>query len=527
MARAQLVIISVLGVLPLLGLVPDLSAATPPNILFAIADDWGYGHASAYGARWVNTPAFDRVARDGVLFTNAYTPNAKCAPSRACLLTGRNSWQLKEAANHICFFPAEFKGFGEALAEHGWFVGHTTKGWGPGKADDAAGKPRQMTGRAFNQRTATPPASGIGRSDYAANFDDFLNAVPKDAPWCFWYGAIEPHRGYEFGSGVKKGGKQLDQIEHVPAYWPDNETVRNDMLDYAYEVEHFDRHLGRMLKSLEDRGLLENTLVIVTSDHGMPFPRCKGNAYECSNHVPMAAMWQRGIGGAGRRVDDYVSFIDIAPTFIELAGLSWSDTGMAESPGRSLTDIFVREEPGRINPQRDHVLIGMERHDIGRPGDVGYPIRAIITGGLAYLRNFEPTRWPACNPETGYLNCDGGATKTVILDLHREQADNSHWALCFGKRPGEELYDLRRDPDCIHNLAGESSHAAIKAKLQNRLFEQLRRQGDPRMEGQGHIFDEYPHASAAHRNFYERYLRGEKLQAGWVNPTDFEKKPLD
>ena len=169
-------------------------AAGRPNILLAIADDWSYGHAGAYGAKWVKTPAFDRIARSGLLFTRAYTPNAKCAPSRAIILTGRNSWQLKEAANHIPYFPAEFKGWGEALAENGWFVGHTTKGWGPGVAKDAAGRPRQMTGRAFNDRKAAPPASGIGPSDYAANFEDFLAAAPAGKPWAFWYGAIEPHR---------------------------------------------------------------------------------------------------------------------------------------------------------------------------------------------------------------------------------------------------------------------------------------------------------------------------------------------
>ena len=117
------------------------AAEARPNILFAIADDWG-AHASAYGTKWVKTPAFDRVASEGLLFKRAYTPMAKCAPSRACIITGRNTWQLKEAANHICFFPAEFKGWGEALAEHGWFVGHTMKGWGPGIAKDANGKPR-------------------------------------------------------------------------------------------------------------------------------------------------------------------------------------------------------------------------------------------------------------------------------------------------------------------------------------------------------------------------------------------------
>ena len=98
----------------------ESQAAERPNILFCIADDASYPHMGAYGCDWVKTPAFDRVARQGLLFTRAYTPNAKCAPSRACILTGRNSWQLKEACNHIPFFPAEFKSYVEALAEHGY-----------------------------------------------------------------------------------------------------------------------------------------------------------------------------------------------------------------------------------------------------------------------------------------------------------------------------------------------------------------------------------------------------------------------
>lgn len=506
--------------------VPAAGKLSPPNILFAIADDWGV-HASAYGTKWVKTPHFDRLAKDGILFTRAFTPNAKCAPSRACILTGRNSWQLEAAANHICFFPPKFKGWGEALAENGWNVGYTTKGWGPGVATNALGQPRQMTGKPFNARKATPPTTGILNTDYAANFNDFLDTTSKEQPWCFWYGAVEPHRGYEFGSGVAKGGKKLTDIDRVPAYWPDNETVRNDMLDYAFEVEHFDRHLGRMLAELERRGLLENTLVIVTSDHGMPFPRGKGSAYEASNHVPFAAMWPRGIAKPGRVVNDYVSFIDLAPTFVELAALPWAKTGMAASTGRSLTDIFRSEKSGRVNPARDHVLIGMERHDIGRPNDVGYPIRGIMKDDVLFLQNFEPSRWPACNPETGYLNVDASPTKSFILDAHRMSPGDIPWALSFGKRPAEELFDLRKDPDCMTNLAlGDASKAQLAA-LKTQLHAELRAQGDPRMEGKGEVFDQYPHANKGHVGFYERYMKGESLKAGWVNPTDFEKKPLD
>src|SRR4029453_5146866 len=128
--------------------------ANLPNILLAIADDWSFGHAGAYGCKWTKTSGFDRVAREGLLFTRAYTPNAKCAPSRACLLTGRNSWQLEAACNHICFFPPQFKTYAEALAEPGYFVGKARKGWGPGVANDDAGKPRQMAGRSFDARKA-------------------------------------------------------------------------------------------------------------------------------------------------------------------------------------------------------------------------------------------------------------------------------------------------------------------------------------------------------------------------------------
>ena len=493
-------------------------AAERPNIVFAIADDWG-PHASAYGTPWIKTPAFDRVAREGLLFNNAYTPNAKCAPSRACILTGRNSWQLKEAANHICYFPPEFKGWAEALAEHGWNMGYTMKGWAPGVANDANGKPRQMTGKLWNQKKAKAPTSEISNNDYAGNFDAFLDASPASKPWCFWYGSVEPHRGYEFGSGVKLGGKKLSDIDHVPAYWPDNEVIRNDMLDYAFEAEHFDAHLGRMIASLEKRGLLDNTLIIVTADHGMPFPRSKGNANPMANHVPFAAMWKNGIMQPGRVINDFISFVDLAPTLIEVAGISWADTGMAESPGRSLMDLFANQ-PKHV---RDHVLIGKERTDVGRPNDWGYPIRAILTHDHAYMQNFEPTRWPGGNPETGYMDCDAGATKTFILGAHRQNPADRFWQLCFGLRSGEEFYDLKKDPDFVTNIAGKH---AVQTKLREQLHAELKQQGDPRMKGKGDVFDKYEHSSKANVGFYEKFMRGEPVKAGWINESDVEKKAL-
>lgn len=498
-------------------------AQRPPNILFAIADDASYQHMSAYGCRWVQTPAFDRVAQEGLLFMNAYTPNAKCAPSRACILTGRNSWQLEEAANHSPYFPAKFATFVEVLGQHGYHTGYTAKGWAPGDPGTVAGQARQLTGTPYNQRTTTPPTAAINSNDYAANFAEFLEQKPADQPFCFWYGSTEPHRGYAFGSGIAQGGKQLADIDHVPAFWPDNDSVRTDMLDYAYELEYFDQHLQQMLALLEAQGELDNTVVVVTADNGMPFPRIKGQPYEYAHHLPLAIRWPAGIQHAGRRIEDFVSFIDLAPTLLEVAGVLADTTRMQPITGRSLTDIFGSEKAGQVDSSRNSVLIGKERHDVGRPHDWGYPVRGIVTDQYLYVHNFEPDRWPAGNPETGYLNTDGSPTKTVILNTRQQPGGPPYWQWSFGKRPEEELYQISQDPECMENLALHPEYQSIKAELKTQLFDRLRAQGDPRMFGQGDIFDAYEYAGESSRNFYERYMSGEDIRAGWVNESDFEK----
>lgn len=495
-----------------------------PNILICIADD--ASHMSAYGYSWIKTPGFDRVAQEGILFTNAYTPNAKCAPSRSCILTGRNSWQLEEAANHWCYFPEKFKTFFETLKENGYYTGFTGKGWAPGVAGKINGKPRMLTGDAYQEMKINPPAECISNVDYAENFRSFLKNKPEDKPFCFWYGAHEPHRSYEFKAGIRKGRKKLSDIDSVYSFWPDIDSVRTDILDYAFEVEYFDQHLQKILIILEEQNKLDNTLVIATSDHGMPFPRVKGQAYKYSNHVPLSIMWKNRIEASGRVVDDYVSFIDIAPTILELSQINEKQSGMQSIEGKSLTDIFYSDRSGIINTERDHVLIGKERHDIGRPADIGYPIRGIIKDGYLYIHNFKTERWPGGNPETGYLNCDGSPTKTVILEEHRKLKNVHYWKWSFGKRPEEELYNIDNDPDCINNLANRPQYQERKDTLKVQLFNELKEQDDPRMFGKGDIFDGYPYADTKDTAFYERYIRGEKLPAGWVNKSDFEKKPI-
>lgn len=487
-----------------------------PNILFCVADD--AGHMSAYGTRWLSTPNFDRVARQGILFDNAFTCNSKSAPSRASMITGRNSWQLKEAGNHWANFPTEFRSYPEALAMNGYQTGYTGKGWGPGVALKADGSKRSLTGKYWGKRKCVPPTDQISPIDYAANFDDFLASRDKSKPFCFWYGAKEPHRRYEYGSSARFGKSPAD-IDSVPAIWPDNDVVRTDMLDYAVEIEHFDTHLGRILDALEKAGELNNTLIIVTSDHGMPFPRIKGQEYYDSAHIPLAVMWADGLVNPGRRVQETVSVIDFAPTILEAAGVSGEQSGMQPITGRSFMDII--KDNTDPDTDRDYILIGKERHDVGRPDDQGYPIRGIIRGKYLYIRNYEPGRWPAGDPETGYMEIDGSPTKTEVLKARRNPATACFWQLSMGMRPDEELYDIASDPGCVNNLAPDPDYDSIRKHLADEMTSRLTDEGDPRMSGNGDVFDRYPNMSPA-RMYWNRTRAGETVPSKWINDTDFE-----
>ena len=472
-----------------------------PNILFAIADD--ASHMSAYGHSFVSTPHFDRVARDGLLCNAAFTTNPKCAPSRASILTGRHTWQNGEACLHWNYWPEDLPVYPDLLEEAGYHVGYTGKGWGPGDWQ-RCGRTQNPAGTHYNRRTLEPPAgSKISANDYAGNFADFLEARPEGAPFYFWYGGHEPHRHYTPGEG-ERHGKRLEDVDAVPPYWPQEETVRRDMLDYAFETEWFDAQLGKMLAQLEKAGELANTLVVVTSDNGAPFPRVKGNMYDDDFRLPLAIMWADRIK-PGKAVDELVSFTDFAPTFLQAAGVEEkrAEEFLSQGPGRSLFDVF--DGPAE---NRQRAYMGRERHDMGRAGDLGYPVRCIRTPQHLYVRNFAPDRWPAGNPETGYTGCDSSPTKTRILEL-KEEGQDQYWQLAFGKRPLEELYDIKADPHCMENLADKAEYAELKESLWKELREELERTDDPRIQGRGdEVFENREYVGGAPHS-WAHYLAGD------------------
>jgi N-sulfoglucosamine sulfohydrolase len=488
------------------------AAEKRPNILFAVSDDQSYPHASAYGYRAIQTPAFDRVARAGVLFRNAFTPAPGCSPMRAAMLTGRNIWQIEHAGTHASSFSTKYEVYQDRLEAAGYHVGFTGKGWGPGDWK-VSGRERNPAGPAYAKRKMESPP-GISGNDYAANFADFLAARPADAPFSFWYGATEPHRAFSKGIGRQHG---LDPaLIEVPPFLPDVPEVRDDLLDYCFEIQWFDQHLARMLDLLEEAGELANTLVIVTSDNGMAFPRAKANLYEYGIHMPLAVAWPTRVPGE-RVSDDLVNLIDLTATIYEATGVAPPQEPAIA--GRSLLDLLASKSDGIIQPDRDAVFSGRERHSSVRFNSLGYPQRCIRTQQYLYIRNFRPERWPAGAPQAfdrvvyddrggivestlgrehgGYHDIDGCPTLSLLVERRDdpEIAKFLHWAV--DRRPAEELFDIRNDPGCLTNLADEPSHAEVKQRLSERLLAHLRETDDARVVAPdgGEVWETYPRYS--------------------------------
>jgi len=459
-----------------------------PNILFIIADDISRNSYGAYGCSYIKTPAFDRIASEGILFTNAYTNNPKCAPSRAMLLTGRYSWQLKEACNHNPIMPEEWVFYPDILAANGYFTGFTGKGWGPGVFP---GK-HNPAGPEYNNLKLTPPYKSISNKDYVGNFKDFLEQNSANKPFCFWFGTHEAHRAFERDSHIQ-GGIDPKKVT-VQKCFPDNDLVRRDLADYGVEVEYHDKQIQKALDLLKEKGLLDNTIIIATSDHGMAFPHIKGQIYNEAFHIPFAVRWGDKIK-PGRVVDDYINFPDVAPTLLEAAGLK----PHKQMTGKSFMDLLLSEKSGKLSKERSFALLCKERHDLGRTDgeqlSVGYPIRAIRNDKYLYLKNYKPNRWPVGDPEYDYMNCDDSPVKTYLLEQKPENRDYSYYLLSFGKRAEEELYDMVNDHDCVNNLAQVTAYAQIKAELSKQMTSELSKKGDPRILGDGDIFDYYPHCN--------------------------------
>jgi len=505
-----------------------------PNILFVFADDWGR-YASAYaeheGANSINrlikTPNFDRIAREGALFTNAFVPAPTCTPCRSSILSGSYFWQTGLGAILIgAVWDEKIPSYPLELEKAGYHIGFTYKVWSPGKSYDApyggARTAYMGAGRNYGRFShyATERAAEIGAEaaknelygETRANFDAFLDARPPGKPFCYWWGPTNTHRTWEQGSGKALWGLDPDALKgRMPAFMPDVHEVREDFCDYLGECQAVDAGLGVLLSRLEKIGELGNTLVVVSGDHGIPgMPRAKCNLYDIGCEVALAARWPGHIK-AGRVVGDFVNLMDLGPTFMEAAGAPIPETMTA----KSLMPVFESEKSGQTDPGRTFVVTGRERHvHTAREGGLPYPQRAIRTKDFLYIINFEADRWPMGDPKglddpeaapppyeklqwdthAAYSDFDASPTKAWMIYHRAEEEVAPLFGLGFGKRPREELYDLRADPYYMNNLAADPRYSDIKEPLCEKLMEVLTEQRDPRVAEAPCRYERAPYA---------------------------------
>jgi N-sulfoglucosamine sulfohydrolase len=508
-----------------------------PNFLILFADDWGR-YASSYAAidsdplqSIVRTPNIDRIAQRGAIFRQAFVSAPSCTPCRSALLSGQHFWRTGQGAilQGAVWDPA-IPSFPLLLDQAGYHIGETFKVWSPGTPGDApygAGKfAYEKSGRKFNDfsenvTAAVQKGEPIEQAKeellegIRANFTEFLDARKEDKPFCYWFGPTNTHRQWVAQSGTKLWGFNPDDfVGKLPPFLPDVPTVRQDLADYFGEIAAWDAAVGRLLDELENRQLTDSTYVIISGDHGPPgFPHGKCNLYAYGTSVCLL------IAGPavppGRSIDDLVSLTDVAPTILESAGIDIPNT----MTGRSLRSLLLSDASGRIDPTRDAVFFGRERHvENARADFAPYPQRALRTDEYLYIINFRPDRWPLGDPyglnestppsydrmrentRATLPDEDAGPTKAWLVEHRNDPQWKPLFEHAYGKRPREELYDLKSDPHQMNNLAAEEPYQSVRQALETRLLDELKRTGDPRVADQGSYFETPPLAGPLPQN---------------------------
>lgn len=525
-----------------IGFLCTASADDRPNIVFAFADDWGR-YASVYGKLdpgglndLVQTPHFDALAKQGVLFTNAFVNAPSCTPCRSSLLSGQHFWRTGQGAIlQGAVWDSSIPSYPLLLQQAGYHIGYTYKVWSPGTPANApyGEKANRYAARGskFNrfsqfvsqaaEKTSDQDVSAVIQQakqtlldEVRGNFQDFLDDRDTDQPFCYWFGPTNCHRKWTRGSGKELWNLNPDDLKgKVPRFLPDVPEVREDLADYLGEAMAFDEALGTLLEQLEATGQADNTIVVVSGDHGAPgFPNGKCNLYDFGTQVALAIRWPKKTP-AGRVVTDFVSLPDLAATFLDAAGESIPDAMTA----KSLLPILFSDRDGQIDVTRDHVLVGRERHVAAvRDNWLPYPQRAIRTNKFLYIRNFKPERWPMGNgpgmgkppgpmPSESQLtentfaafgDLDASPTKAwVALNCQEDAGRRKFFDIAFGRRPAEELYELETDPDMTHNIIDQHLFSSVRKELSERLMKELEETGDPRVTGDGSTFDKAPYAT--------------------------------
>lgn len=437
---------------------------TRPNIVLVLFEDMS-SRVGAFGDPLAHTPHFDRVALEGVRYPNTFTVSGVCAPSRAGLITSRYPQTIGAQHmrthgvmgmsgggpfNYNAVPPPEVRAFPELLRAAGYFVTNNAK------TDYQFGEPFTIWDETSD--------------------DAHWRNRPEGAPFFAMFTLMETHESYlwpverEAENPVQalvqaRNARELAGMERrtdpaevsVPPYFPDTPEVRGDLALFYDLIAHADGLLGELLAELEEDGLMEETIIIVSTDHGDGLPRAKRSVYDSGIRVPMAIRFAGG-GGAGEVQTELVSFLDLGPTILSWAGIEvpdWMHGQAFEGAARA--------------PEREYVFAVQDRMD-----SVMNHRRAVRDSRYKLIVNFRPSD-PYFSP---LAFRDNLPTMQALWAAHADGSLPEAARPLFEPLPEHQLFDVITDPHEIHNLAGQPEYAEVEARLRARLDAWLAEVGD-------------------------------------------------
>ena len=434
------------------------AADEPANIILFIADDVSWNDYGCYGGTSARTPNIDALAAGGIRFDNAYLTASSCSPSRCSILTGRYPHNTGTACELHGSMPWHLVKFDQLLREAGYYT--ILSGKDHMKQDKA---PKTEKLRPFHNQPWSHTDRGRvpGNSGGHGNWVKNLQERPKDKPFFCWYAAYDAHRNWdadkEWVAG-EYGPKHKLSDASVPPFLIDNEATRDDLASYENEVTRFDHFIGLTVAELKKQNVFDKTLILVMADNGRPFPRAKTRMHDSGMKTALVAHWPRGIKTPGSVSNSMVSAIDIAPTFLDAAGVKPAESFQ----GVSMRPVFA--EPATT--VRNYAFSEHNWHDYEAYG------RSVRANGFLYLINKRPDA-PWQGPADSVRSPSFKSILAAKDKLNAIQQD-----VLLSPRPAVELYDVKTDPHQLNNLAGNLAHKDIETKLSQLLERWQKETGD-------------------------------------------------
>lgn len=420
-----------------------------PNVIIIMGDDATHSDLPLYGGSNVQTPHIDRLASQGLTFNHAYLAMSMCQPCRAELYTG-----LYPMRNGCCWNHSACRAGTESIVHHMGDLGYRV---------GIAGKVHVTPRRSFPFERVPGCERGCVSQTAKADMSGIREFMGRDReqPFCLAVGLVVPHVPWTVGDADHFRPKKLE----LPPYLADTEQTRKDFARYLAEIEVLDNQVGKVLKTLEETGQAENTIVIFTSEQGAQFPGCKWTNWDQGVHTAFVVRWP-GRVQAGRRTDAMIQYADVLPTVLEAAG---GDPESKDYDGSSFLPVLL----GRADEHREFAYFMHNNVPEGPP----YPIRSVRTREYHYIRNLTPDATyiekhmmgrPEHNPYWRTWMFESWNDQHTYDMVHR-----------YMHRPAEELYRNAGDPHELKNLAEDPQHASAKKRLSAELDRWMQAQKDP------------------------------------------------